>query len=358
MGQRAGGSAASAAARTAQRAATNARSCIVAIGRNEGERLERCLRSIARAPAAQGALLVYADSGSSDGSPQRARALGAEVVELPAGTRHTAARGRNAGLARALELRPELELVQFLDGDCELAPDWLERAAQRLHEQPRLGAVCGRRRERRPDASPYNLLCELEWDTPIGPARAFGGDVLARIEAVRAAGGYDPNLIAGEDPDLALRMGRAGWEIERLDAEMSLHDADLSRFGQWWKRERRAGHACAELRARHSHSPERPFAREAASNWAWGAALPLATLAACAFLGPLGLALLALYPLQMLRIALRERARGRDARAARVYACFTVLGKLPQCLGQAQYALTRRSGGSTLIEYKRPAGAR
>ncbi len=337
----------------------NARLCIVVIGRNEGERLERCLRSVASASAALGALLVYADSGSSDGSPERARALGAELAQLPAGTRHTAARGRNAGLARALELRPELELVQFLDGDCELAPDWLALACARLRAAPRLGAVCGRRRERHPDASPYNLLCELEWDTPIGPTRAFGGDVLARIAAVRAAGGYDPAMIAGEDPDLALRMGRAGWSIERLDAEMSLHDADLRHWRQWWRRERRAGHACAELRVRHAGAPQRPFAREVASNWAWGAGLPLAALGATALVGPYGLAVLALVPLQALRIALRERARGRSAREARTYACFTLLGKLPQCLGQAQYALARRRGGSALIEYKQTAdGAR
>ena len=92
---------------------------VVVIGRNEGERLLRCLRSVAGRAGA----VVYVDSGSTDGSVEAARALGAEVVLLDPAVPFTAARARNAGLERLVELRPVVERVQFVDGDCERRAD-------------------------------------------------------------------------------------------------------------------------------------------------------------------------------------------------------------------------------------------
>jgi glycosyltransferase involved in cell wall biosynthesis len=51
---------------------------VVVIGRNEGERLKRCLISA----TTQSTRVVYVDSGSSDNSPAIARDLGADVVDL------------------------------------------------------------------------------------------------------------------------------------------------------------------------------------------------------------------------------------------------------------------------------------
>ena len=86
-------------------------------------------------------------------------------------------------------------------------------------------------------------MCIRDRDTPIGPARACGGDALMLYAAVQAVGGYRDSLIAGEEPELCLRLRQAGGEVWRIDAEMTLHDAALLRFGQWWRRTRRAGHA-------------------------------------------------------------------------------------------------------------------
>src|SRR6476660_3526039 len=81
---------------------------VVAIGRNEGERLQRCLESV----RPQCETIVYVDSGSDDGSVDLARGLGVEVVELDMSIPFTAARARNEGLRRLRELRPSLEYVQ------------------------------------------------------------------------------------------------------------------------------------------------------------------------------------------------------------------------------------------------------
>jgi len=327
---------------------------IVVIGRNEGERLRRCLRSL---PAA--AQRVYVDSESADGSATWARSHGVEVIELTAPPKHTAARGRNTGLRHLLAEHPGIAFVQFVDGDCEMDPDWLDAAAAALEADNGLGAVFGRRRERFPERSIYNALCDDEWNVPLGEASTCGGDVMCRIEAVSAIHGYDESMIAGEDPDMSTRLRAAGWRIGRIDAEMTLHDAAMLRFGQWWKRTRRAGHAFAELAQRHPDAAP-GWPRKCRSIMIWGMAIPAATLLALAcglIVHPVGLALAAglllLWPLNMARLA-RAR-RDLPPRVARANAVLLMLGKIPEALGLAEYHIGRLMGRQAqLIEYKGP----
>lgn len=322
---------------------------VVAIGRNEGERLRRCLDSI----GAQAQLVVYVDSASTDGSVALARARGARVVELDLSIPFTAARARNEGLDCLLQVDPLLECVQFVDGDCELDPRWLERAANALKSQPELAAACGRRRERFPDATIYNRLCDMEWNTPIGPADACGGDALMRVAAVKQVGGYRSTLIAGEEPELCLRLRQAGWKIERLDAEMTLHDAAMTRFGQWWRRGVRAGHAFAEVAWVHRGQPLSIWQWETRSNWLWGLLLPLLAVAFALPTSGLSLVLLLGYVVLGWRVYRSRRRAGDLPVPARQYALFCVLGKFAHVSGQLRYHYYRlRARQSRLIEYK------
>jgi GT2 family glycosyltransferase len=323
---------------------------VVVIGRNEGKRLRRCLSSVAGSAQA----VVYVDSGSTDGSVALASSLGVSVVELDMAIPFTAARARNAGFKQLEEADPAVELVQFVDGDCELFPGWLERAARAFHDDEHLGVAFGRLCERHPEASLYNRLCHLEWDTPVGEAKACGGNAMMRAAAFRQAGGFDPSLIAGEEPELCLRLRRDGWRIVRLDADMALHDAAMTRFGQWWKRSLRAGFAYAEGYARHGHTAEQYRARETRSNWVLGLIAPVVALALAPFTWGLSLALLAaVYFLLFVRIILSQRRRGFSLGDAALYALFCVLGKFPQALGQLKCGINRLTGRSgRLIEYK------
>lgn len=315
----------------------------VAIGRNEGARLRACLASL----AGRVGRIVYVDSGSTDDSRDIARAAGAELVELDMTQPFTAARARNAGLARLTEA--DTPLVQFLDGDCTLQPGWIPAARSFLDDNPDCAVVCGRRRERAPDASVYNRLCDREWDTPVGRAAACGGDALMRLAALRAVGGYRDDLIAGEEPELCVRLRGAGWTIWRLDREMTLHDAAMTRFSQWWRRARRGGHAFAEGAHLHGAPPERMWVRETARALLWGAALPLAVLAGVVLAGPWALLLLLAYPAQMLRLMLRSGGRDYDP----VAAIFATLIKLPEAQGVAEFHLRRLRGRRAgLMEYK------
>lgn len=302
----------------------------VVIGRNEGARLVACLAAL----KGQVRRVVYVDSGSSDGSVQAARAAGAQVVELHPDLPFTAARARNAGIA-ALDAP---EFVQVIDGDCALRDGWIERALAEMDARPRAAVVCGRRRERYPNASIYNALIDEEWNTAPGMALACGGDALIRMAALAQTGPYRDDLIAGEEPELCLRLRRAGWDIWRIDAEMTWHDADMRRFGQWWRRSLRAGHAFAEGHARFSTSQSPHWTREVWRIRVWGWGVPLAGVL-FALIHPAGLALWMAYPLQMLRLWPRMGA----ARAV-----FAVLGKLPEGLGALRYHLGRKG----LVEYR------
>lgn len=319
---------------------------VVAIGRNEGMRLKKCLESVVGISQA----VVYVDSGSTDGSTGLARSMHVDVLELDMRTPFTAARARNEGFRRLKERAPDVAFVQFVDGDCEIVPGWMQKAVVFLREHSGIAAVGGRRRERYPGQSIYNMLCDIEWDSPVGEAKACGGDALVRTDAFEAVNGYRADLIAGEEPELCVRLRAAGWHIWHLGDEMTLHDAAMFHFSQWWKRTLRAGHAFAQGANLHGSLPERHFVRESLSAWLWGLVIPVVTLFSAIYWGAWTLLLLFVYPLQIVRLALRGR---RTARENWWCAAFLVLGKFPEIIGQMKFLFHRYLGGqSRLIEYK------
>lgn len=315
----------------------------VVIGRNEGERLIRCLNALR---AENVAPIIYVDSGSVDGSIEAARALGAEVVELDMTMPFTAARARNAGLAWFQGDKPDY--VQVVDGDCELRHGWIESAVQFLDDNPQVAIVAGRLRERRPDATIWNRLADMEWDRPSGATEAVAGTAVLRLSAIEEVAGYCDTLIAGEEPEMCLRLRQKGWTIWRLPHEMALHDIDMTRFGQWWRRTRRGGHSYAAVADMHLGEPELYRVREAVKALAWGAALPGLALIGGLFITPWAALLLLLWPLQVLRLSVM---RGLPF----YQAFFLVLSKLPEAQGVLLYMVDRVTGRrQKLIEYKTP----
>lgn len=323
---------------------------IVAIGRNEGLRLRRCIESLADHLDR----LVYVDSASSDDSVAWVSDRVSAVVELDPEPGLSAARARNAGVAQLLEMHPGIEYVQFVDGDCQVVAGWLDAALDFLRTHPAAAVVCGRRREFEPDATPYNRLADLEWDTPIGRANSCGGDSMMRVAAFRQAGGFSDTLVAGEEPELCLRLRALGYEIHRLPVEMTRHDADLTRFSQWWRRSVRAGHAALELLFRHGRSAGPAASRRVRSTLVWS----LGPLAVTALLAPVvglwSLLGLALPGLLAVRVYRHERSRSRIPRHALLYAVACSIGKFAELEGFVRFLWNRvfRGGRNQLIEYK------
>lgn len=329
---------------------------VVVIGRNEGERLRRCLESVLGERLAQ---VVYVDSGSADDSVGLARNLGAQVVDLDLAMPFNAARARNAGYAALTRIDPDIGYVQFVDGDCELLPGWLVVARNALECRRELAIVAGRLKERDPDASIYNRLGEMEWNfLGSGDVTSVGGIFMIRRDAFEQVGGFDPTIAAGEEPELCQRLGRHAWLISRLDADMAWHDLAMTRFGQWWKRQMRGGYGGMDVAVRFG-LPQFKRNNLRARFWtAWpllvvltGAGFGLLAGSLTGSLAALGIFLI--WPLQMLRIGIRSWRSGQPCRIAIAYAFFTMLSFWPQMLGQTKYFLDkmgRRTPG--LIEYK------
>jgi len=323
---------------------------IVVIGRNEGVRLLASLKSV----RASGYPVVYVDSGSGDGSPASAMPLCDRVIELDAARPFSAARARNEGFA-ALKASHPVDRVQFLDGDCTLLPGWLEAAQAAMDADPRRAVVIGPLQERHPEASVYNRMCALEWQSAPGDLANFGslgGIMFVRADVFADLHGFDEQVIAGEDSELGVRVAAAGFKVTKIAQPMATHDADIHRFGQWWKRAVRAGHAIGQRFSLHGRSAARDCARERRSVLFWGAALPATMLTLAPLTHGVSLLLAGGYLVLGWRIVRYRLGQGDQPRDARLYARFVVIAKFAEALGLLRFHLNHMAGKFRIIEYK------
>jgi GT2 family glycosyltransferase len=324
---------------------------IVVIGRNEAQRLPACFDSL---PGPE-APVIYVDSGSEDASVAVAESRGVRVHRLDPARPFSAARARNEGVEALLARHPEVRYVQFLDGDCTLLPGWLAAAEAALDEDRARGAVLGHLQERRVHASAYNLLCALEWRSRPGDLEDFGqlgGISMMRVAVFRELGGFRPQVIAGEDSELGVRMALAGHRVAKLDHPMATHDAAMTRFSQWWRRAVRAGHAIGQRADLNGRTAVRDCVRERRSTVFWGIALPLAAVLGAMPTRGWSLLLLAAYPVLALRVARRRVAQGDRVGEAALYSVFIVIGKFANAVGLIRFAMNKLSRRYRIIEYK------
>jgi GT2 family glycosyltransferase len=318
---------------------------VVVIGRNEGMRLVDCLLSLKSKPYK----IVYVDSGSTDGSILAASGLGAFVVSLDQALPFTAARARNEGFAAFKRLSLDVRFVQFVDGDCEVESGWFETAATFMEEHQDVAIVCGRRRELFPDRSIYNMLCDIEWNTTCGESPSCGGDSMVRAAAFDRVGGFRPELVAGEEPELCARLREIGWKIWRIDAAMTRHDVNLLKLSQWWRRMVRSGYGFAEISRLTCNAPFWIYRRETNRAVFWGGLLPAALIGA-ALIHHFALAAALIYPAQVIRVAWR---RGPGLVNSWSYAGFMLIGKFAEFQGVSKFYWALVSGrASRQIDYK------
>lgn len=322
---------------------------IVVIGRNEGARLKNCIENM------QGSLdrIVYVDSGSSDGSAEYAKSKGIMTVELDMRIPFSAGRARNEGVKTLVHKLDGIEFIQFIDGDCELYRDWLERAVTFLSNDQSYAIVSGRRKERFPEQSIYTLLCDIEWQAPEGDAKSCGGDFMIRKKAFLSVDGFDPSVVAGEEPELCYRLRQQGWKIRRLGHLMTYHDAAITRFYQWWKRSVRSGHAYAQGLFLHGLEPERYCLRDSLRIWFWTLILPFTIICLAFFNSWCVLLIIPVYFFLSLKIAINLNKFLFNWKHALLYSIFNIVGKFAQLSGQIFFLIKKLYRKQiTLIEYK------
>jgi glycosyltransferase involved in cell wall biosynthesis len=324
---------------------------VVIIGRNEGERLMHCIDSVLAMRVAGGSEIIYVDSGSRDGSPDRARSRGLRVISVAA-EHPTAARGRNAGWHACAGA-----FVLFLDGDTIVAPEFVERALPEFGN-PRVAVVWGERREIRPESSVYNRILDLDWIHAPGFTEFCSGDALVRRVALEEVGGYDDELIAGEEADMCRRMRARGLLSLHLAIPMTGHDLAITKWSQYWSRARRSGYAYLEVSERFRGSGMPVWEREVRQNRLragilltvplLGAALSLLLRSSSTMLAvPL------FYAALILRTALKCRWKGGSLATRLLYGLHSHAQQIPILIGQLTYCRDRRTGRKrALIEYK------
>lgn len=325
---------------------------IVIIGLNSSRTLPACLESVKSCRYPQDLITVYyVDGGSSDESVRIAENGGARVIIVDSDS-PTPGRQRNAGWEAG-----GAGLVQFLDSDTTLAPGWLGVATAALSGD--IGAVCGNRRESHPERSVYNWIGDKEWNGGSGEVEVFGGDVLAARPALEVTRGYDPRLVAGEDPELAYRMRRAGYRILHLDVPMTGHDLALLTFRQYWRRAFRSGHAFAEVHALHGDFWKRETDR---INLRGGGfllgllAAPLALLSPGFLVVPL-LGIFALLRPRLLHTGKLRAELSLTKEESRIYAWHASVVVIPEFLGAMRFWFGRLAS-RPMTNRRRKAGPR
>jgi glycosyltransferase involved in cell wall biosynthesis len=323
---------------------------VVVIGRNEGTRLLRCLESVRSARSPDYELdIIYVDSASSDDSVPGAARLGAHVIRIDP-IRPSAALARNAGWQAASG-----EFILFLDGDTILDAAFIAAALAAM-AAPDVAIVWGHRRELAPLQSVYVRVLDLDWIHAPGNTAFCGGDALMRRSMLAQVDGYDPSLIAGEEPELCSRIRAHGGVICHLDVPMTLHDLAIDSWSAYWRRAFRTGHAYAEVVQRLTARGDTMWQRDARKNLAHGTAIAAApaVLFGVAVWQPLaGALLLALACALLLRTVLRCRWKSRSRLTRMLYAVHSHVQQLPIMCGQlAYYRDVRRGRQRALIEYK------
>ncbi len=204
---------------------------VVIIGRNEAENLPACIQSVRGMNYPQDHLeILYVDTDSTDGSPDVARHLGVTVYEEHSNF-PSAARARNRGWREARHA-----IVHFIDGDMTIAPDYLRRAVFRLGVD-NVGCVFGLLEERYREQSWLSRIMHYRWaikspgyvDAP-GAGGTFLKSVLTEV------GGYNPDILQGEETELGFRVRQRGYKILLIDAMMGVHDYAIHTLGDVLRR--------------------------------------------------------------------------------------------------------------------------
>lgn len=215
---------------------------VVVIGRNEAKNLPSCIRSIRKMSYSQDRLeVMYVDTDSTDGSSDVASSLGVKVYEEHSDF-PSPGRARNRGWREAHH-----DLVHFVDGDMTVAPSYLVEAVTYLGAD-NVVCVIGRLEEH---GSPHSLLStalEYPWKSRqpgFVDAPGAGGTFLRT--ALAEIGGYNPEILKGQETELGRRLRACGYRILMIDRPMGVHDYQIDGFRDLWQRSATIGRSFARV---------------------------------------------------------------------------------------------------------------
>ncbi len=209
----------------------------VIIGLNSEKYLGKCIESCLEVTREfEESTIVYVDGGSNDNSVNLASNY--DVITIISNAPYPSpGNQRNLGFKHGKN-----PYVMFLDGDTVLNKNFILKGIEILKNSIGVGGVFGRRVEKYPKRNSYHIIADIEWNKQLGTATDFGGDVLLKREVLNLSGGYKEELVGGEDPELARRIIKLGYEIIGLDILMTVHDINMDSAVSYIKRAYRSGY--------------------------------------------------------------------------------------------------------------------
>jgi GT2 family glycosyltransferase len=158
------------------------------------------------------------DSNSSDDSIQRAKNFSPiHIIKLTTVYNSAIARNIGAGLANG-------DHLLFLDGDMELMPEFIKSIYD--YEHKLLHPLIGGRMLHKYYDSAGNFLFERLYIASEAPfyKSITGGSFIIDSESWHKAGGMDNRFIAGEDPELGLRLAGRGILLLSMPSTFVIHN--------------------------------------------------------------------------------------------------------------------------------------
>ena len=186
---------------------------------NEAAKIEACLKSVLAATDPATTEIIVADSLSDDATVALAARYPVTVVQL--------ARREDRGCGTAAQLGFQYakgERILLLDGDMELAPDFLPAAHRALDADPKRAGVGGLVVDKVMTLEFQRRLVTRPGNSQPGVKQHLNGGGLFRAEAFKSSGYFaDRNLHACEEFELGSRLSAAGWHFLRLDLPAVYH---------------------------------------------------------------------------------------------------------------------------------------
>ena len=217
---------------------------------NEGDNIERCIRTIQSAIGNRDIPITLVDNQSTDNTTEIARSLGVDVLEFE--EKLTIAELRNRGAAHV-----RADFILFIDSDMEVPADWIEKfeEVQRESNADVLGFVVSV-----PDSAPWfakiwamrtNARREKLQEIDFLP----GHNIAVRRSFFEDVGGFSTELRTSEDKDLVMRLKAAGARVFSAPPIGIIHWGYEKTFREWIRKEfwRQSSHV--SMIRRHGASP-------------------------------------------------------------------------------------------------------
>ena len=175
---------------------------------NEEDHVGQCLETLLQIDYPKDRFeVIVVDNGSKDQTMKIVKRFPVKLFCKP-GVRVGAV--RNYGVAQATG-----SILAFVDADCLVTPKWLSAGVEKLNEA-KVGAVGG--------------VCKLPkdpswveecWVLSPSPEDRYthslaGGSIICKRDAFEGVGGFDEQMNAGEDTNLAEKLIRKGWDLLML----------------------------------------------------------------------------------------------------------------------------------------------